>query len=282
MSDAWFTSKIAPNGDTNDNKGGCDPEEAHALKAYLRQETTPIEAAQAITRPIRRTADPEDELHHLWGLVYDAFIELPHVHIASLIALMQAIETLPNPAVIPNDSGHPDDRFWKESPGFGNLWADMYPTYCWRGIVGGTKGERRNELRIDHVRRAEVEAKLVDAGLAGITIHWGYEVVADALESTNAIFDFEIPAAIEWLVVCGKRFKEGARRRKQSWGLRKRSREPLRDLREVEDEMVMTLERWEFWKERLRELQVEPAFVKDVRRALGAMEEEAPEEEPCV
>lgn len=273
MTDAWYTSKIAPNGDTNDNEGGCDPEEAQALKIYLRHKTTPTEAAKAMTRPISTTADPQDELHHLWGLIQDAFLELPQENIAHLITLMQAIEHLPNPAAIPNDSGHPDDRFWKESPGFGNLWADMSPTYCWRGTVHGSIGGRRDELRADHVRRAQVEAKLVDAGLAGITLHWGYEVVADALESSNAIFEFEVPAAVEWLVVCGQRFREGAKRGEQSWGLKKGDREPSRDLWKVDDDVVMTMERWMFWKERLRGFQVDPVLARDVRRALEAMEE---------
>ena len=48
MSDAWFASKIAPDGDTNHNEGGCSPSEAHALQSYLRQETTPAVAARAI------------------------------------------------------------------------------------------------------------------------------------------------------------------------------------------------------------------------------------------
>jgi len=273
MSGPWFASKLAPNGDTNDNEGGCDPQEARALSAYLHHKTTPTEAAQAITRPVSNAADPKDELHHLWGLIQDAFIELPQENMTPLIALMKAIEGLPNPAAIPNESGHPDDGFWRESPDFGHLWADMHPTYGWRGIVDGSKDERRNELKIDHVRRAAVEARLADAGLAGITIHWGYEVVTDALESSNAFFDFEVPAAVEWLAVCGKRFKEGVEKREQSWGLKKRSREPLRDLWKTQDDTVMTMERWRFWKERLRKFQGDPGLVRDVRRALEAMEE---------
>ncbi|KAF1922810.1 uncharacterized protein M421DRAFT_426551 [Didymella exigua CBS 183.55] len=271
MSDAWFSSKIAPNGDTNDNEGGCDQQEAQALKTYLHHETTPTEAAQAITRPINVAADPKSELHHLWGLMYDAFLELPREHVAFLTTLMQAIEDLPNPEGIPNGSGHPDDKFWKESPGFGNLWADVNPSYCWRGIADGSVGKRRDEIRNNHVRRAEVEAKLADAGLAGVTIHWGYEVVADALESSNAILDFEVPAAVEWLVVCGEMFRDGARRMEQSRGLRGGC-EPPRDLWEAEDDTVMTMKRWKFWKERLRELQADPVLVIDIRRALEVME----------
>ena len=168
MSDSWFASKIAPNGDTNDNEGGCDPKEARALKTYLRHKITVSEAARAITRPVSNAANPKDELHHLWGLIQDAFRELPHEHTAPLIELMQAIEGLPNPAAIPNESEHPDDGFWKDSPGFGNLWADMYPRYCFRANVDGSAGDLREVMRIDHARQAHIEAQLVHVGLAGL------------------------------------------------------------------------------------------------------------------
>jgi hypothetical protein len=273
MSDSWFASKIAPNGDTNDNEGGCDPQEARALRAYLRRRTTASEAAYAITRPVSKVANPRDELHHLWGLVQDAFMELSHEHTSPLIALMQAIEELPNPIAVPNESRHPDDGFWRESPGFANLWADMYPRYCFRANVDGSAGELREAMRIDHVRQAHVEAQLVYVGLAGLTIHWGYEIVADALESSDAILDFEVLAAVEWLVVCGKRFEEGAGKREQSRALQRGTGKQLRDLWKTDDDTVMTMERWRFWKERLRGFQVDPELVREVRRAFEAMEE---------
>lgn len=267
MSNSWFASKIAPNGDTNDNEGGCDPQEARALKAYLRRKTTPAEAASAITRPVSNAANPKDELHHLWGLIQDAFIELPQENVVRLVNLMQAIEDLPNPAAVENESGHPDDGFWRESPGFADLWADMYPRYCFRWNVEGSVGERRDALRGEHVRQAYVEAQLVRAGLAGLTIHWGYEVVADALESSDAVFDFEVFAAVEWIVVCGERFREGAGRGERSRALQGRKGKPRRDLWAVEDDTVMTMKRWGFWEERMRGFQGDPELIRDIRRA---------------
>lgn len=272
MSDSWFASKIAPSGDTNDNEGGCDPKEARALKAYLHHKTTASEAARAITRPVSNAAKPADELHRLWGLIQEAFMELLHEHTTPLIALMQAIEDLPNPVAIPNESRHPDDGFWKESPGFANLWSDMYPRYCFRANVDGSAGELREAMKIDHTRQAHIEAQLFHADLAGLTIHWGYEVVADALETSDAIFDFEVPAAVQWIVVCGKRFLEGARKKELSRALQRRGK-TLRDLWKVDDATVMTLGRWGFWKERLRGFQWDPELVRDVRRAFNAMEE---------
>lgn len=55
-----------------------------------------------------------------------------------------------------------------------------------------------------------MEARLVHAGLAGVPLDWGYEVVADALERSDAVLDFEVPAAARWVVRCAGLFKRGA------------------------------------------------------------------------
>jgi hypothetical protein len=65
--------------------------------------------------------------------------------------------------------------------------------------------DERNALRKEHVSKAEIEARLVIAGLGGFPLEWGYDVVARALDSSNAELDFDIPAAAEWLVICGQR-----------------------------------------------------------------------------
>lgn len=171
MSDCWFASKTALNGDTNENEGGCDPQEARALKAYLRRKTAPAEAASAITGPVSNATNPKGELHHLWGLIQDALVELSQEDVVRLMHLIQVIEDLPNHTAVENESGHLDDRFWRESPGFANLWADLYPRYCFRAYVEGSVGETRDTMRCKHVRQAHVEAQLVHVGLAGLTIH---------------------------------------------------------------------------------------------------------------
>ncbi|KAF2622888.1 hypothetical protein BU25DRAFT_351242 [Macroventuria anomochaeta] len=236
MSDDWFSHKLYPYGDGN-TEDRCHPEEAQALKDYLHHRKASIEAARATTHPISVAVNPKDDFHRLWGPLIDAFMELPREHTEPLIALLQATKDLPDPEVIAKNSGRHDDSFWEESQGFGNLWSDvvavsvdMYPTYLWRSIVEPTKGERRDILRVDHARRAEVEARLVTVGLAGIRIDWGYEAVVDALESSNATLDFEIPVMAEWLVICGKQLWGGARMNKKSWGLKARDRDPLKDL----------------------------------------------------
>ena len=321
---SWYTTRIAPNGDVDDNEGGCHPSEAAALQTYLcpyitpsnidqqattpsnstqqpvspstppLQPPTPSSAALAITSFIAAQPDPKDHLHHLWGLLHDALADAPYNALDALIALMAAIEDLPNPPAFSpppvqnpsfaNDGASPEaPRFWKGSPDFGNLWADMYPSYTWRSFVASATGPRREDLRATHVRRAEVEARLVRAGLADVPLNWGYEVVADALERSTAVLEFEVPAAARWVVWCAGLFKGDAEVGKGSWALRRGGGgggrrdlwvgEDGEDGEGDEDGGKMGLRRWAFWGERLRALQEDPELVRDVRAALEAMGE---------
>ena len=119
-------------------------------------------------------------------------------------------------------------------------------------------GPKRDALRDEHTRRAEVEARLVMAGLAGIPIDWGYEVIESAL-GTDSLLDFEVPAAAEWLAICGKRFRQGAEEGEKTYA--------LKDGR-------MSLKQWSLWEAQLRELQVQSEVVqRAVTKALNAIHE---------
>ncbi|KAF1962509.1 hypothetical protein CC80DRAFT_462668 [Byssothecium circinans] len=264
MSDAWFSEKLAPDGDIED---GCHPEEAAALKDYVYHNTTATEAAHAITRPILLATNPGEDLARLWGFLEDALVELPSEYIEPLLELLKAIEHLPG-VELPRSakSDGPSEKLWKGLSGFGHMWSDSYMSGNWRDIARDAEGNERDALRAQHVRRAEVEARIVTAGLADIPIDWGYEVMSDALESVDALLDFEVPAAAQWLHVCGARFREGAEKGEKSWGLKPRSRLPgvsSPELRKAVAAQVMSLERWAFWEERLKSLQGESGVVQD-------------------
>ncbi|KAF2855224.1 hypothetical protein T440DRAFT_464511 [Plenodomus tracheiphilus IPT5] len=278
MSDDWFTYKIAPDGDVID---GCHPDEAQALKDYLRHETTTAEAALAIIRPLVTASNPRGDLVRLWSILMDALVELPSEDTDRLIALVSVIENLPEPdfsAV--EESKRPTEKLWKGLPGFGHLWADCHQWGSWRQTAVDLESEKRKLYRDEHIKKAEVEARLVASGLAGIEIDWAYEVIADALESSNALFDFEVPATAEWLVCCGRRLRQGAVRGETSWALKPRLSVVLwtssRDLWQAHLDKVMSLKRWEAWRERLEELQSEgeDRVIRDAAdRALKAMRE---------
>lgn len=274
MSDNWYSYKLAPGGDVED---GCHPEEAQAMKFYLRQRMTATEAARAITNPIVTAENPREDLARLWGFLMDSFLELPTDHTESLLELVKAIENLPEPDFTAVDKEkRPSQRLWRGLGGFGHLWADSYQSGCWKDTAAATNGSERDALRDTHARKAEVEARFVMAGLGDITIDWGYEVVADALESSDALLDFEVPAATRWLVICGHRFRQGAENGEESWALKPRitkpSIAPSLGLWKGSSDQVMSLYRWSWWEGRLKELQGKDGVIHDAAAtALDAM-----------
>jgi len=274
MSDDWFSSKLAPDGDVED---GCHPQEAQAMKDYLHQKTTAVEAARAITCPVATADNPREDLARLWGFLMDSLLELPAEHIESVLELLKAIENVEEPDFTAVDeSKRTSEKLWRGLPGFGHLWADTYQSGSWRRAAAAAAGPERDALRDTHVRKAEVEARLVAAGVGGIPIDWGYEVVADALESSNALLDFEVPAAAKWLVFCGERFRQGAKDGEESWALKSHltasSTAPSRDLWKASSNQALSLDRWSSWEGRLRELQGKQGVVGDsATTALGAM-----------
>ncbi|KAI8941182.1 hypothetical protein NX059_002419 [Plenodomus lindquistii] len=205
MSAEWFSYKLAPGDDVED---GCHPEEAQAMETYLHQKTTATEAAQAITRPIASADNPREDLVRPWTFIMDALVEIPSEHTQPLIELIQAIESLPEPDFTALEvSKRPSETLWKGLPGFANLWADSYQSGSWKKNLKDTDGQERDRLRNGHVRKADIEARLCNADLAGIPIDWGYETVANALESRIALLDFEVLAVTEWLILCGHTFR---------------------------------------------------------------------------
>ncbi|KAF2876873.1 hypothetical protein BDV95DRAFT_132446 [Massariosphaeria phaeospora] len=280
MSDDWFQHQLTPYGDGN-VEDGCHPEEAQALKDYLRQDTPASEAAWAITHPIVTSDDPGDDLPRLWGFLQDALVQLPTENIEPLLALLQAIENLPEPNFAGLDRrNRPGDRLWKGLGSFGHMWADHYMNGTWRDHVSTVGGAERVALREEHVRKAHVEARMVKGGIGGIPIDWGYETVVDVLEWTNlllpTVLDFEVPAAAEWLVICGQRFRQGAEKGEDSYAFKPhittRDEVAYRHVWGVESDQVMSWERMSLWEERLRGLQTEPGVVQEAAtKALGAM-----------
>jgi hypothetical protein len=255
--DDWFSTKPDPNGDADDE---CLPEQSDALKDYLHGRKDASQTAQTLTRPVVTSQIPKDELSRLYVFLYDALVELPSEHIPTLLDLLQAIEDQPEPdfTSIP-DSQRPNDKLWKGLSDFATLWYDVsYKSGSWKLDAEVSTGEKRDELRIDHVAKASIEAQLVIRGLAGVPIGWGYEVVDDALgtNGSDVLLDFEVPAAAEWLKICGTKFWWGAENGEKSYVF----------------EDGMSVEQWEKWEKRLKELQGYEGVVGSAStKALDAM-----------
>jgi hypothetical protein len=280
MSDDWFSFKLAPDGSTED---GCHPEEAEAMKNYLHHRTTASEAARAITRPIVAADNPREDLARLWAFLEDCLVELPVEHTEALVELLKAIEDLPEPhfTAVDEEGRRPYEKLWKGLCGFGHMWSDSYQAGNWKTAAAAAKGPERDALRDEHIRKAEMEARLVTAGIGGIPIDWGYETVTDALERRDALLDFEVPAATRWIVICGQRFRQGAENGEESWALDPGRTKPSMvlqsDFGRPPADGAMSLERWSWWERRLKELQEKHSgVVQDAATtALDAMRKAA-------
>ncbi|KAL8963654.1 MAG: hypothetical protein Q9193_000098, partial [Seirophora villosa] len=250
--------------------GGCHPGEARALEAYCRGTTEASEAARAIVRPTEQSEDPAAHLCSLWNLLINALVQLPATQIPSLLLLLVSIQRLPRPGWKGREVT-PHGHLWDGLPGFGHMWADKHKQGHWRDSLAAAvrEGASRTELRATHVRKARVEACLMKAKIGRLPLDWGYECIADALERQGAVVDFEIPAAAEWLKVAGDQLYAGARTGCTSQALERR-----RDF--GQENPVMTVERWLFWKQRLEELeeqvQVELGAIKSAGQVMNIAE----------
>lgn len=259
MSETWFKEKIAP---PEDEEDGCHPDEAEALEAYCNQGTEASVAAKAITRRIESSDNPGHDRPRLWGLLMDALIELPETQVPALIKLLDAIQKLPEPELTGRAKAEmPYEGFlWRGLPGFGHLWSDCNKLDHWRDTLAAKSSKDRDDMRTAHVRKADVEARLVVAEVGGIPLDWGYECIADALERRNAILDFDVPAAARWITIAGHLLYTGAVNGIKSWALESR-----RDF--GKEDPVMTLDRWLFWEERMEELQRQTGLTTGVIEA---------------
>ena len=272
MSDVWFKNQIAPDGSVED---GCHPDEAQVLQSYLNNHiATPQEAAHAIPRPIVSSDDSGANLNRLWNLLQDALVELSAAHIPALINLLRAIQDLPDPKLTsePTETPSPKDGFtWKDLPNFGHLWADVYKQDNWRNDLAATLSssldfsdslQKRQELRAAHIRNATIEDRLAGANDGNTPLDWGYDVIADALELDTAVLDFEVPATKTWIDVAGKELYQGAKEGRDSWALsRKRNMK--------KEDGKMSLSRWKFWEEGMKEYQERGEVIESAGKGAG-------------
>lgn len=239
--DAWFDHHTAPM--DGEEETGAHPYQAAALKAYLNGRSSPSETAAAMTKPhdSEKTTDLRDRV---LGIIEDALFELPESHTPDLIALLKELNQLPD-----EEEGHP---VWKGLTSFGHSWSDAWKQSHWRKALATRDPATRAKRRDAHVHLAFVEASCAmadvgpDAEDGLLPLSWGYECISEALECQDAVWDFEVPAAAVWIKVAGERLKEGARKGETSWALEREGT--------LWNAGPMSMERWDFWMNRLEEL----------------------------
>ncbi|CAF9925895.1 MAG: hypothetical protein ALECFALPRED_003246 [Alectoria fallacina] len=260
MSEAWFTWHLAPDGDPED---GCDPQEAAALKDYIHSTTiTPETTARAITLAVTnepktvRKGQSSDNLYRLWSLSIDALTDLPE-HRPKIIRLVQAIQTLPASYRKEGEAQEKQLR-WADLPNFGSLWSDSKVSNNWRSNVRKWAPEQREGIRQDYIKQASIDAQLVVAAVSGISISWGLGCICDALERSDAVPDFEVPAAKEWLENTSDRIFEESDREMTGY---------LRERDLWRQEEGGRKQRWDFWKGRLQSMAESEELGLETRQA---------------
>ena len=268
MSDDWFTWHLAPDGNLED---GCHPEEAAALKDYLHSTTVTAEVtAHNITLPV--TKEPEtarkgqssDNLYRLWTLILDGLTDLPE-HRLKIIQLLKAIQHLPVSS--PKERGAPKKQIqWANLPKFGSLWADLKVSPSWRREIHKWTPEQRENVRQDYLNEITIDTQLVVADISGVSLSWGLGCICDALERSDAVSDFEVPATSIWLETAGDKIFKASDDEVTEY-LRER------DLWKQGGEERK--QRWNFWMGRLQSMAESEALSLEtreaVKKAVGAM-----------
>ena len=236
--DAWFDHHTAPM--DGEEETGAHPDQAAALKAYLKGDSTPFETATAMVKP--HSSEKKTDLRdRILGIIEDALFGLPQSHTPALVDLLKELGQLPD-----------EENGWNLSKSFGDSWSDAWKQSHWRQALATRDPATRATRREAHVHRAFVEASCAMAapgpnaedGL--LPLSWGYECISEALECQGAVWDFEVPAASVWVQVAGERLREGARMGEKCWALEREGR--------LWAAGPMSMDRWDFWLRRLEEL----------------------------
>lgn len=180
------------------------------------------EAAYAIPRPTATSQSTalNRERNKLWNLLIAALEEWPESELSPIFALLKEMENLPEPA-IREEARHSvtSDPFWKELPGFGNMWVDIFQWGEWRQEIEDHPDDPdlRRQMREKYIHIATLEVRLVDEKIGPISLDWGYECLTDAFERRDVIPDIQFPMAADWLKRFVRRIHDDALREEEDW-----------------------------------------------------------------
>lgn len=270
MTDAWFENAIEE--DEIDGEG-CRREEAMTLKTYLRNEITVDEASQQITQPTENCPEPGDPLLYLWGVLQDAMLEVPNAQ-PKIVKLLLKIQMRPDIRLEESQRvGALSDKqwtLWKDLPHFGHDWYDLHWWYyCsfWR-LEPDKYSTPDADTLAKTCKIASADAQLAVAGLLGDRACFeGLVRMAATLEDDSAILWIELPVMKEWLVNGGYVLFVMSR-----VGTTLRLLCGLGDLKKEENSLWKqdagaSLQRWQFWKWRLRQIQDDNKLGEETREA---------------
>ncbi|KAH0365348.1 hypothetical protein KCU65_g6109, partial [Aureobasidium melanogenum] len=283
MSQAWYDNAIAPDGDPED---GCRLEEAQTLRLYLDDKIDVTEAACLITEPTESSEDAGDDLPNLWGLLQDALIELPNSQ-QKVVCLISNIRDLPKFDLDSRGKKRsgplqsPLSSLWHDLPSFANQWYDgnwWYHQNEWRQKPHLYSSP---DKIVEIANLARAEALFAHTDILGERVKYeGLSRLCDTLEDSKAVIEIEIHAVKEWLSHTRDLLYDIS----QTPHMHNRllSNSDIRDQIAKKEMHVdvknkrdlwqgpggSSLERWNFWKKRLKDLQADDALSEETRKAV--------------
>ncbi|KAI4739650.1 hypothetical protein E4T50_09902 [Aureobasidium sp. EXF-12298] len=273
MSQAWYDNAIAPDGDPED---GCRPGEAQALRLYLDDKINVVEATRLMTEPTESSEDPGDDLPNFWGLLQDALIELPNSQ-QKVVRLISKIRDLPNFDLDSHDkkrSGPLEDRsssLWHDLPSFANQWYDGNWWYYQNEWRQKPQLYSSPDKIVEITNLARAEALFAHTDILDDRVKYeGLSRLCDTLEDSKAVIEIEIHATphMHNRLLSNSDIRDKIAKHEMHVS--------VKDERDLwQGSGGSSLERWNFWKQRLRELQddndLDGDTKKVVREALDAM-----------
>lgn len=234
-----------------------------------------------------------DGARNLWGVLQDALIELPNSQ-QKVVDLISSIRNLPQFDLDLHGTKRsgplrsPSSSLRHDLPAFANNWYDCKWWYYqneWRENPHlYASPEKRDQ--ITNISRAEALFAHIDF-LGELVRYQGLCRLCDTLEDRKAVFEVEIDAVREWLVNVGDLLFDMSKTPHEHYLLF--SNNDIKD-RIAKNEMHVvskdernlwqgsggsSLERWNFWKKRLQDLQgdvdLDEGTREVVREALDAM-----------
>ncbi|PKY08589.1 hypothetical protein P168DRAFT_286703 [Aspergillus campestris IBT 28561] len=249
--------------------------EITSLQAFVLNQTTPEEAAHAITRPISTTPIPDlpatynpeiVALCRLLELLVDALLEWPSSRTPGLIALLTAMSNTPD-GLHRGEALDDDDELltWSQLPYINMVWRDT----TWRtpSIIveecaerGDTSATALHHAADQYIKAQDIEAQLVAAGLFDMSRPFHYVVhtlewhlgTKDKPETQTMGFwvsepfepRFQVPAVAGWMKHTGRKLYEGlCGGEMENWNPRR--------IDTVMKHFDCPSERWAFWEEQL-------------------------------
>lgn len=278
---AWFDAPLQNYRGKSESLKSILTEEIAALQAFYLYQTSPDEAAQAITRPIANSFIPDlgtysDEivaLCKLWEVLVNALIEWPSSRTPDLVALLIAISNIPD-YIHRGEATDDDERplTWNGLPYFTMPWRDahwMSPGDITRECSNNNKAARQH-ARDNYLKTQDVEAQLVAAGVFDMkcafdNLIWILErkhnptdgdkdkvEVSNEAEAEVETYkllkpDFHIPAVVCWIKHTGQQlYRSLSKDRVENWN--------QKDIPNVAKHFDQPTQCWSFWENQLIEI----------------------------